>query len=376
MRDYYEILDVDRTASNDEIKKAYRKMAMKYHPDRNPGDKSAEERFKEVAEAYDVLQDSQKRQRYDRFGHDGLKGGFGGFDGFGFDLGDALKTFMSEGFGFGDIFGAGRAHGRGRSNRGADLQVKLPLTLEEIATGVEKKLKIRKSVNCDVCGGSGASGSEAFMTCLQCQGTGEVRQVSQSLLGQFVNITTCSRCNGRGQVLKDPCNTCGGEGRVAGSSVITVEVPGGVATGNYIAVRGEGNVGPNGGPSGDVIVVIEQVEHNDFERHGDDILYTLPISFSQAALGAEVKVPTLSGKAKLNVPPGTQTNKILRMRGKGIQHLNGGGAGDQLVRVVVWTPTKLSARERELFTELEQSEHGQPPSDDPGFFKRIKEAIF
>ncbi|RMF64398.1 MAG: molecular chaperone DnaJ, partial [Calditrichaeota bacterium] len=327
-RDYYEVLGVRRDASPDEIKKAYRKLAMKYHPDRNPGDKRAEESFKEVAEAYEVLRDPQKRERYDRFGHSGLGGGFEGF-GFDFDLGDALRTFMSESFGFGDFFGMGRRSGsRSRVRRGADLQLKLKLTLEEIATGVKKKLKVKKWVRCDACNGTGGSEPDAYMTCLQCHGAGEVRQVSQSLFGQFVNITTCPRCNGEGRVLKSPCKKCGGDGRVHGESIITVDIPAGVATGNYLTIRGEGNVGPRGGPAGDVIVLIEEQEHEYFERHGDDILYNLVLSFSQAALGDEVEVPTLNGKAKLTIQPGTQMNKILRMRNKGIPRLHGHGRGD------------------------------------------------
>ncbi len=378
MRDYYEILNIDKNASDDAIKKAYRKMAMQYHPDRNPNDKDAEQKFKEAAEAYEVLKDSGKRQRYDRFGHSGVKGGASGFDGFEVDLGDALRTFMSEGFGFGDIFGMGRGSGSrtNRKQKGADLQLKLELTLEEIAAGVQKKIKIKKSVACGTCDGSGGASADAHMTCLQCQGSGEMRQVSQSLFGQFVNISTCSRCNGSGKVLKDPCKTCTGKGVVSGESVVTADIPAGVNTGNYLVLRGEGNAGPNNGPKGDVIVVIEEIEHDHFERHADDILYDLPLSFAQVALGAEVEVPTLNGKAKLTIQPGTQTNKILRMRNKGIQHMNQGGRGDQLVRVIVWTPTKLSSEEKELLKELDKSEQMKPPLDDPGFFKRVKEAIF
>lgn len=375
-RDYYEVLNVHKDASDEEIKKAYRKLAMKYHPDRNPGDRGAEENFKEVAEAYEVLKDPQKRQRYDRFGHSGLKGGFEGFAGFDIDLSDALRTFMSEGFGFGDIFGMGRGSRANQRHRGRDLQLRLRLTLNEIATGVEKKLKLKKYVLCKECNGSGGASRDAYVTCSQCQGSGEMRQVSQSLFGQFVNITTCSRCNGAGKILRDPCKVCNGEGRVQGESVITVDVPAGVASGNYMTVRGEGNVGPKGGPSGDVIILIEEIEHEYFERHGDDILYDLPLSFSQVALGAEVEIPTLSGKAKLHIQAGTQTHKILRMRNKGIPHLNGGGRGDQLVRVVVWTPTKLSSDEKRLFEELAVGENSKPPQNDRSFLKRVKEAIF
>ncbi len=372
MRDYYEILAVQKSSTEAEIKKAYRKLAMQYHPDRNPGDKQAEERFKEVTEAYEVLRDPQKRQRYDRFGHDGLKGGFGGF-GVDFDLSDALRTFMSEGFG--DLFGMGRGS-RNSVRRGKDLQVRLKLTLEEIAAGVEKKIKIKKYVSCNDCSGSGASASGGFITCLQCQGAGEVRQVSQSLFGQFVNIATCPRCHGEGKIVKEPCVACQGEGRVQGESIVALDVPAGVASGNYMTVRGEGNAAPRGGESGDVIVLIEEAEHKYFERHGDDILYELPLSFAQVALGDEVEVPTLTGKAKLQVQAGTQSHKILRMRNKGIPHLRGGGIGDQLVRVRVWTPTKLSADEKKLIARLREAEHLNPPAADRSFFERVKEAVF
>ncbi|MFQ6112649.1 MAG: molecular chaperone DnaJ [bacterium] len=375
-RDYYEILGVRRDASIEEIKKAYRKLAMEYHPDRNPGDKQAEENFKEVAEAYEVLKDNEKRARYDRFGHSGLKGGFEGFAGFEFDLADALRTFMSESFGFTDFFGMGRGSTRAKKHRGRDLQLKLKLTLEEISSGVQKKIKLKKWVICDACKGGGGMAGTSPITCLQCHGTGEVRQVSQSLFGQFVNITTCPRCNGEGKILKEYCKVCGGDGRIQGESIITVDIPSGVSYGNYITVRGEGNVGPKGGPKGDVIIFIEEVEHEYFERHGDDILYDLPLSFSQVALGADVEVPTLNGKAKLHIPAGTQSGKILRMRGKGIPRLHSHGKGDQLVRIVVWTPTKLSAKEKKLFEELAKSERTKPPQNDRNFLKKVKEAIF
>jgi molecular chaperone DnaJ len=374
-RDYYEILGVSREAGAEEIKKAYRKQAMKYHPDRNPGDSDAEVKFKEASEAYEVLKDAGKRQRYDQFGHAGVKGGFEGFAGFDFDLGDALRTFMSEGFGFGDIFGSSRSRGRSRAQRGGDLQVKLSLILEEIATGVQKKIKLKRWVVCGTCSGSGAAGSESYIECLQCQGSGEVRSVSQSLFGQFVNITTCPRCNGEGRILKSPCHACNGEGRLQGENVITIDIPPGVASGNYIAVRGEGNVGRRGGPAGDVIVVIEEKEHEYFQRHGNDVLYELPLSFTQVALGGDVEVPTLDGKAKLTIQAGTQSHKILRMRNKGIPGLNGAARGDQLVRVIVWTPSKLSAEEKKLLQTLAKSERMKPPQDDRSFLKRVKEAI-
>lgn len=347
-RDYYEILGIGKGASQEEIKKAYRQMAMKYHPDKNPGNKEAEDKFKEAAEAYEILNDPSKRSRYDQFGHDGLKGGFSGFGGF--DLSDALRTFM-EGFGgFGDFFGT--SSGRSGPERGNDLQIRLKLSLKEVATGIEKKIRIKRMMKCSECNGSGAKSSRGVKTCSVCQGTGQVRQVSRSLLGQFVNITPCRACGGEGKIISDPCKHCNGMGRVRGEATIEVKIPPGVASGNYLTLRGEGDVGPKGGPRGDVFVFIEEKEDELFERHGDDILYHLPISMPQAVLGDEMEIPTLTGKARLHIDPGVQSGKILRMRGKGIPHLHGHGKGDQLVEIIVWTPTKTSKEVKELFQKL------------------------
>ncbi|MDZ7359580.1 MAG: molecular chaperone DnaJ [candidate division KSB1 bacterium] len=377
-RDYYEILGVRRDASEEEIKKAYRKLAMQYHPDRNAGDKTAEERFKEAAEAYEVLRDRDKRDRYDRFGHAGLRGS-GGFEtvrDFEFDLADALRTFMSEGI-FGEFFGQ-TSGGRTRETkqRGNDLQIPLKLTLEEAASGVNKKIKLHKYLKCDSCAGTGSARGSQEAICPTCRGTGEVRQVSRSFFGQFINVSTCHQCRGEGRIVKHPCPDCRGEGRIEGDKMITVDIPAGVAAGNYLTVRGEGNAGPRGGPPGDLLVVIEEKEHEYFERHGDDILYDLPLSIPQAVLGAVVEVPTLNGKAKLDIAPGTQSGKILRMRGKGMPHLNGYGSGDQLVRVVVWIPNKLSLKEKELFMQLAETDGVKPPKSERGFFSKIKEALF
>jgi molecular chaperone DnaJ len=349
-RDYYEILGITKDAGTDDIKKSYRQMAMKYHPDRNPGDKGAEEKFKEAAEAYEVLIDPEKRSRYDRFGHDGMRAGAGGFQGFDFDLSDALRTFMDGFGGFGDFFGAQQR--RSGPEHGNDLQIRIQLTLQEVATGIEKKVKIRRLVRCEKCDGSGAKSARGIKTCPLCRGTGQVKQVSRSFLGQFVNITTCRQCNGEGKVVEDPCTDCGGNGRKRAESFVDVRIPAGVATGNYLTVRGQGDAGPRGGQSGDLYVVIEEKESEHFERHGDDILLDLSIGIPQAVLGDEIEVPTLTGKAKLYIDAGTQSGKILRMKGKGIPHLHGTGAGDQLVRIQVWTPTKLSKTSRELFQKL------------------------
>lgn len=381
-RDFYEILGVKRDSSEDEIKKAYRKLAMQFHPDRNPGDHTAEERFKEAAEAYEVLRDREKRERYDRYGHQGLRGGFGGGGGasardFEMDLAEALRTFMSEGI-FGDFFGQAAGGGRTRDmkQRGNDLQIPLKLTLEEVAAGVNKKIKLHRYVKCEPCAGSGSARGSQETICPTCRGTGEVRQVSRSFFGQFINVTACHQCRGEGRIIKNPCPECRGEGRLEGDKTIAVDIPAGVAMGNYLTVRGEGNVGPRGGPAGDLLVVIEEKEHEFFERHGDDILYDLPLSIPQAVLGEMVEVPTLTGKAKLDIAPGTQSGKILRMRGKGIPHLNGYGSGDQLVRVVVWMPSKLSMKEKELFLQLSETEGVKPPKSERGFFSKIKEALF
>jgi len=376
-RDYYDILGISRNADTNEIKKAYRKLALQYHPDKNPGDKQAEEKFKEVSEAYEVLKDAEKRRRYDQFGQSGLKGGFGGFGGFDFDLGDALRTFMSAGFGFGDFFGTtSQTRSRRAKIRGSDLQIRLELTLEEIATGVTKKIKLKRYSKCQTCNGSGVRSGSSSNVCPLCHGSGEIRQTSRTIFGQFINVTTCSECGGEGKVIKDPCTSCYGEGRVKTENTISVDIPSGVTTGNYITLRGEGHSGPRGGPAGDAIIIIEEKEHPHFERHGDDILYDLYLSFSQVALGDEVEVPTLNGKARLSIASGTQTGKILRMRGKGISHLNHHGTGDQLVRVLVWTPTKLSEKEKKLFYQLAECDSIRPPIGDKSFLRKVKEALF
>jgi molecular chaperone DnaJ len=377
-RDYYEVFGINRDASDEEIKKAYRKLAMEYHPDRNAGNKEAEEKFKEAAEAYEILSNPEKRQVYDQYGHDGLKGGFGG-GGFDFDLSDALRTFM-EGFGgFGDFFGTSRGRsGRSGQRVGSDLQVRLALTLEEIATGVTKTIRIKRLVTCERCGGSGAESSHDVTTCQMCQGSGEIRQVSRSIFGQFVNVSTCPTCHGEGQTISTPCKTCRGEGRDRKDEEVKIRIPAGVATGNYLTRRGEGNKGPRNGPAGDLVVLIEEKEHPHFERHGDDVLYNLPVGYSQLVLGDDIEVPTLDGKVKLKIPNGTQSGKIFRLKGKGIPELNGFKHGDQLVQVSLYTPEKISSDEKKLVEELAEFEkkHLQKSSKDrkkkkKGFFSQF-----
>lgn len=353
-RDYYEVLGVQKNAGEDDIKKAYRKRAMEFHPDRNPS-KEAENQFKEVTEAYEVLSDTDKRARYDRYGHEAMHPGqdFHQYQ----DVNDIFSSVFGGGGGgsiFDEFFGGGQRRGGGRRGpeRGSDLRVTLALTLEEIATGVEKKLKLRRQKQCDTCKGTGAKGGSTPVTCTMCNGAGEVRQVSRSMFGQMVNISVCPSCSGEGTMIRDKCPTCAGEGRVGGETTIKVNVPAGVSEGNYIPLQGQGNVGRRGGRAGDLIVFIAEEPHEYFHREGDDVLLELTISIADAALGSEVEVPTLTGRARLKIEAGTQPGTILRMRDKGIPHVNAHGKGDQLVRIQVHVPTKLNAKEKEIMREL------------------------
>ncbi len=384
-RDYYEILGVSRDASQDEIKKAYRKMALQHHPDRNPGSKQAEEKFKEAAEAYEVLGDTAKRQKYDQYGHEGVRGtDFRPFT----DVNDIFSTFgdiFGGGMGgsiFDEMFGGQTRHRRkGGPAPGSDLKLRLKLTLEEIATGVEKTLKVKRWKACESCNGTGARSGQSMTTCPVCNGAGEIRQVSRSVFGQFVNITACQNCEGEGRVVKDPCTTCKGDGRVQGESTIKVNIPAGVTEGNYIPLRGEGNVGRRGGSSGDIIVVIEEEQHEFFTRRDNDVTLDVYISFPEAVLGAEIEVPTLNGRSRLKIDSGTTSGTVLRMREKGIPHLNSFGRGDQLVRVNVWVPKVLNAQERAAIKQLLNYEHIGPEGAAGGAdknhppFARVKKTL-
>ena len=361
-RDYYEILGVSKDASPEEIKKAYRKLAMQYHPDRNQGDKDAEEKFKEAAEAYEVLSNPEKKAKYDRYGHSGLRGGedFHSYQNVN-DIFSHFSDIFGSAFGgssiFDDFFGTSssvRSRQRATGQPGSDLKITLKLTLEEIAKGTTKKVKIKKYNKCSVCNGTGAKSSSSFKTCSACNGTGEIRQVSRSIFGQFVNIQPCNNCGGTGKIISEPCSACKGDGRVHEESTIKINVPAGVSDGNYMTLRGEGNAGKNGGPAGDIIVVFEELTHEYFTRDGDNIIYDLYISYPDAVLGTEVEVPTLNGRAKLKIEPGTTAGKYLKMREKGIQHLNGHGAGDQLVRINIHVPKVITQKEKELLKELQK----------------------
>ena len=360
-RDYYDILGVEKNANDDELKKSYRKMAMKYHPDKNPDDKAAEEKFKEAAEAYEVLSDGNKRAKYDRFGHQGMRGGqdFHSYQ----NANDIFSNF-SDIFGgggggsiFDDIFGGGSSSGRGRQQTGtpgSDLKLTLKLTLEEIATGATKTVKIQKPQTCDTCSGTGAKSSADFKTCSVCNGAGEVKQVSRSVFGQFVNISACNNCRGTGKIISNPCKECRGEGRTNGESTIKINVPAGVSDNSYMTMRGQGGAGKNGGQAGDVIVIFQELDHEYFVREGDDLVYDLFLSYPEIVLGTKVEVPTINGRANLKIDAGTQPGKFLKMRGKGIQHLNSHSSGDQLVRINVHVPKKVTTKEKDLLRKLDK----------------------
>ncbi len=379
MTDYYQTLGVSRGADVQEIRKAYRRLAMEHHPDRNQGSREAEERFKEVTRAYEVLSNAEKREIYDRYGERGLNRGHGGAGFGGFDFSDAIEIFMRDfgsGGAFGDVFGRS-ASGRSRSRRGKGIRLRLPLTLAEVASGVDKRLRVSLLEPCEDCGATGARGAGPTL-CPECSGTGQERISQRSPFGQFVSVQPCRRCGGEGQVIQDPCPACRGEGRVREESTITVEVPAGVSSENYITLRGQGNAGPRGGPRGDITVLIAVEDHPDFKREGNDLVHELHVTFTQAALGDHVDVPTVGGSAPLAVPAGVQTGEVLRMRGLGLPDLEGGMKGDQLVRVVVWTPEDLDRRQREALERLREVENPVPEHAGRGrrgFWARVKEAF-
>lgn len=371
--DFYAVLDVPKGAGEAEIKKAYRKLAMEYHPDRNNGDKAAEEKFKEITEAYEVLRDPEKRAAYDRYGMAGVRGGGGGRGGGGFgfthfDLSEALNIFMRDFGGLGGfdaLFGGGQRAQRDR-RRGQDLKVALKLTLAEVATGATKTVRLRTLDLCPVCQGSGARTGTRAVTCGTCGGSGEVRRQAQSIFGQFLTVSPCPSCAGEGTVVPSPCERCGGDGRIKAEKAVQIDVPAGVADHHYLTLRGQGVPGPRGGPPGDLIAVLDIKDDPRFERHDDDLVYDLPISFTQAALGAEVQVPTPYGQATLRIQQGTQTGTVYRLRGKGLPRLGEGGHGDLHVRMHVWTPTKLTAEQRRVLEQLAPIESAPPATEGSG----------
>lgn len=379
-RDYYEVLGVEKTASADEIKKAYRKKAIQYHPDKNPGDKAAEEKFKEAAEAYEVLSNPDKRARYDQFGHAGVEGaagagGFGGFGGQGMSMDDIFSMFGDIFGGHGGFggFGGGAGQSRQRKFRGADLRVKVKLNLKEISTGVEKKFKLKKYVQCSHCHGTGAEGDGGVETCPTCHGTGSVTRTQQSIFGMMQPQTVCPQCNGEGKIVKNKCKECGGEGVVYGEEVVTVKIPAGVAEGMQVTINGKGNAGKHNGVPGDLLVLVEEEKHPELIRDESDLIYNLLLSVPTAALGGTVEIPTIDGKAKIKIEPGTQPGKVLRLRGKGLPNINSygysTGTGDLLVNVSVYIPETLTKEERQALEKWQESESFKPNTS-------LKEKIF
>jgi molecular chaperone DnaJ len=379
-RDYYEILSVSKNASADEIKKAYRKVAMQFHPDRNPGDKAAEDKFKEAAEAYEILSDADKRGQYDRFGHAGVSGNGRGFGG-----ASNMEDIFSQ---FGDIFGddifgsffggqggGRRGGGASRGVRGSNLRIKLKLTYEEIARGVTKQIKVKKHVPCSTCNGNGAKDKNSIQTCSTCGGSGQVRRVSNTFLGQMQTVTTCPACNGQGSTITQKCGSCKGEGRVYGEETVTLDIPAGVQEGMQLSVSGKGNAGERGGAAGDLIILIEEEQHKELHRDGVNVAFELHISFIDAVFGTQIEVPTIDGRAKIKIPAGTQSGKIFRLKGKGFPAVNSYEKGDQLIYVNVWTPQQVSSEEKAMLERLAQSPNfkPQPEKSDKSFFDKVRE---
>ncbi|HKC36266.1 MAG TPA: molecular chaperone DnaJ [Chitinophagaceae bacterium] len=379
-RDYYEILGVGKTASADEIKKAYRKVAMQFHPDRNPGDKSAEEKFKEAAEAYEILSDTDKKAQYDRYGHAGVSSNGRGFSGGGMNMEDIFSQF-GDVFGedlFGSFFGGGGGRGRtsrARGIRGSNLRVKIKLTYEEIAKGVTKNIKVKKHVVCNTCNGSGAKDKGSVQTCGTCGGSGQVRRVTNTFIGQMQTVTTCPTCNGEGTTITAKCPACKGEGRVYGDDAISIEIPAGVQEGMQLNLSGKGNAGERGGAHGDLIILIEEEPHKDLQRDGMNVAYDLHISFTDAVFGIQLEVPTIDGRAKIKIPPGTQSGKIFRLKGKGFPAVNSYQKGDQLIHVNVWTPQNVSVEEKTMLEKMSHSPNFKPHPDktDKSFLDKMRE---
>lgn len=382
-RDYYEILGVGKTSSADEIKKAYRKVAMQYHPDRNPGDKAAEEKFKEAAEAYEILSDTDKKAQYDRYGHAGVSGnGRGGYGGAGgMNMEDIFSQF-GDIFGediFGGFFGGQQQRGRGgqrtRGVKGSNLRVKLKLTYEEIAKGVTKNIKVKKYVSCSTCSGSGAKDKGSVQNCNTCGGSGQVRKVQNTFLGQMQTVTTCPTCNGEGSTITAKCGTCKGEGRVYGEETVSIEIPAGVQEGMQLNISGRGNAGERGGMTGDLIILIEEEPHKELHREGLNVAYELYLTFTDAVFGIQVEVPTIDGRAKIRIPAGTQSGKIFRLKGKGFPAVNSYEKGDQLIHVNIWTPQHVNAEEKAMLEKLSSSQNfkPQPDKNEKNFFEKIRE---
>ncbi|MBS1620815.1 MAG: molecular chaperone DnaJ [Bacteroidetes bacterium] len=377
-RDYYEILGVGKSASAEEIKKAYRKVAMQHHPDRNPGDKAAEEKFKEAAEAYEILSDTDKKSQYDRYGHAGVSGNGRRSSG-GMNMDDIFSNF-GDIFGddlFGSFFGGG---GRGRSQRshgvrGSNLRIKLKLNFGEIAKGVTKNIKVKKYVTCTSCGGSGAKDKGSIHTCSTCGGSGQMKRVQNTFLGQMQTVTTCPTCNGEGTTITSKCPACRGEGRVYGEETITVDIPAGVQEGMQLNISGKGNAGERGGISGDLIIVIEEEAHKELHREGLNVAYDLHISFMDAVFGSQIEVPTIDGRAKIKIPAGTQSGKIFRLKGKGFPAVNSYEKGDQLIHINIWTPQHLSSDEKAMLEKMSHSSNfkPQPDKNEKNFFDKVRE---
>jgi len=377
-KDYYDILGVDRNSDDSSIKKAYRKIAMKYHPDRNPNNKEAEEKFKEAAEAYEVLSDKEKRGRYDRFGHAGVDQS-GGFSGGGMTMEDIFRQFGDifgdGGSPFESFFGGRSTRSRPKGQRGSNIRIKVALSLEEIESGVSKKIKVKKQVVCDNCNGSGAKDRSSMKTCGTCGGSGYVRQIRSTFLGQMQTTTVCPTCGGNGQEITSNCSKCSGKGSVYGDETIEIDIPAGVEEGMQLSMRGKGNAGEKGGPAGDLLINIEEKKHPQLTRDGMNLLYDLYLNFADAALGTSVEVPTLGGKVKIKVPAGTQSGKIFRLKGKGLPSVQSYGKGDQLIYVNIWTPKKLTDEERKILEKLRSMSNfnPNPGKSEKSFFEKMKD---